>query len=301
MSIKTLPKYPVYVPSKGRHETPYTARVLAEDGVPFVIVCEPQERDAYAKLVESLRDCKLLVLPEDDQGLVYVRRFIRAHATQSGAKRHWQIDDNIRRFRRWYRNKRLRCRAGCALRIVEQFSDRYENVAISGLNYTMFAHQGGSATPPTKPFWLNVHVYSCSLFLNAMPFDFRLPYNDDVDICLQVVSSGEWCTVLFNAFMCDKLRTMTVKGGMDYEGDARAKGTRLLQRHWPHVVDIDRKWQRPHFVVRERWRKFATPLRRRTDIDWDAIENGAESIAMQCKAVGDVKSRELRDIVEGDA
>jgi hypothetical protein len=64
--------------------------------------------------------------------------------------------DNIIEFRRLYRGRRIPCHAGVALRVCEDFSDRFENVAVSGLNYQMFVP---AETP--VPFYVNVHVYSC--------------------------------------------------------------------------------------------------------------------------------------------
>lgn len=40
-----------------------------------------------------------------------------------------------------------------------------------------------------------VHVYSCTLILNSIEQRWRLLYNDDTDLCLQVLAAG-WCTIL---------------------------------------------------------------------------------------------------------
>ena len=40
--IKRLPRYPVYIPSKGRAEKCYTAQFMFDDGVPFYLVVEEQ-------------------------------------------------------------------------------------------------------------------------------------------------------------------------------------------------------------------------------------------------------------------
>lgn len=51
-----LPKYPVYIISKGRANKVHglTARFLAADFVPFKIAIEPQERPAYETYLTSL-------------------------------------------------------------------------------------------------------------------------------------------------------------------------------------------------------------------------------------------------------
>ncbi len=143
-----LPRYPIYIPSKGRADCCYTARRLLAEKVPFSLVVEPQEADSYA--AQFGRD-RLLVLPFRDRGTVVpARNFIWEHALATGSERHWMIDDNIRYFYRRYRGKRLRCDAGIALRVCEDFTDRYENIAISGLNYVMFAPDEKKLLPLQK-------------------------------------------------------------------------------------------------------------------------------------------------------
>ena len=103
-----LPRYPVYIPSKGRAETALTPRFLIADSVPFKLVVEPQEQTAYASKWGAER---LLVLPENDRGLVFVRNWIKQHSIDSGVERHWQLDDNIRRVLRVCKGQRIGARA----------------------------------------------------------------------------------------------------------------------------------------------------------------------------------------------
>ncbi|MHC4717457.1 MAG: GREB1-related protein [Planctomycetota bacterium] len=259
MSERAAPRYPIYVPSKGRAGICYTARFLQRDGVPFSLVVEKPERAAYE---EYFPEARILELPFTDCGLIAARNWIKAHAIKAGAVRHWQIDDNIRGM--WRRNKglRIRCASGIAFACVEDFVDRYQNVAVAGMNYYMFApdHQ------EVPPFYRNVHVYSCTLILNEIPYAWRTPYNDDTDLCLQALAGG-WCTILVNAFLAWKMTTMTVEGGNTedlYKGDGRLKMARALERLWPGVVRVSRRYGRPQHVVN--WRKFDNELRLRPDL-----------------------------------
>jgi len=230
--------------------------------VPFHLVVEQQEYDAYAARFGGAR---LLVLPFRNQGLIAARNWIKDHATAAGYERHWQLDDNIRRFYRRYRAKQLYCDAGIGLRVCEDFTDRYENIAISGLNYDMFIPD----YVPVQPLVINCRVYSLSLILNSIPFKWRLTYNDDTDICLQALANG-WCTVLLNAFSAQKITTMKVKGGNTdalYQGDGRLRMARSLERMWPGVVTTDRRFQRPQHVVNDSWKHFDTPLKLKPGID----------------------------------
>jgi len=290
-----LPRYPIYIPSKGRAAKFLTAKVLMRDDVPFVAVVEPQEAAGYAAVVGTER---LLVLPFRDRGSVIpARNFIKDHATAEGHARHWQLDDNLTCFYRTYRGKRIPCRAHLALRITEDFVDRYENIAIAGLNYDFFL--GGRS----QPFTLNCHVYSCTLVLNSLPHRWRGRYNEDTDICLQVLSDG-WCTVLMHAFAVHKKWTMSMSGGNTdalYQGDGRLKMARSLERMWPGVVETQRRFQRPQHMIIAGWRKFDTPLKRRADVDWDALEGTVDDYGMELKQVAPIRSEDLRRFMEQEA
>lgn len=292
-----MPIYPVYVPSKGRADNCQTAKFLEKDEVPHFIVIEEQEYDLYAA---KHPEKNLLVLPFSNRGSVIpARNWIKGHATEAGHKRHWQLDDNIARTRRWYKGKRIPCKSGLALRICEDFTERYTNIAISGLQYTMFCVPSKDGLPP---FYLNSKVYSCSLVLNSLPYEWRGRYNEDTDICLQALADG-WCTVVLNAFMVDKMGTMQAKGGNTDElyvkKDGRLNMAKSLERVWPYVVETKRRFQRPQHVVRDAWRKFDTPLIRRDDIDWDALKGKTDNYGMKLKATRkEIKSKAIQKLLD---
>jgi hypothetical protein len=152
------------------------------------------------------------------------------------------------------------------------------------------------------PYYLNTRIYSCILIRNDIPYRWRGRYNEDTDLCLQVLSEG-WCTVSFNAFNMMKAETMSVKGGNAtelYKGDGRLKMARSLERQWPYVVTTRRRFDRPQHVVANNWRKFDTPLIRRTDIDWEALEKqGSNDYGLKLKQKADtIKSPRIRSMFE---
>jgi DNA polymerase I-like protein with 3'-5' exonuclease and polymerase domains len=201
------PRHPIYIISKGRADTRLTSKTLEACGVPYHIVVEPQEADTYRAVIDP---AKVLVLPFSNLGLgsIPARNWCWEHALASGARRHWIMDDNIRSFYRLNRNRKIRMGDGSALAAMEDFTDRYSNVAISGPNYAMFA--------PRKWKWpafrFNRRVYSCILIKNDLPHRWRGRYNEDTDLCLRALKDG--CgTFLFMAFLCEKMATMTMGGG----------------------------------------------------------------------------------------
>jgi hypothetical protein len=269
-----------------------TAKFLLRDRVPFRLVVEPSEEAHYRA---ALPAADLLVTPHDDMKLLGVRNWIRDLSIEEGADRHWQLDDNIRETRRLYRGKRIPCNSGVALRVCEDFTDRYTNIGVSGLNYQMFVVD---ETP--IPYYLNCHVYSCSLINNRMPYRWRLIYNDDTDLCLQVLAGG-LCTVALNVFMADKQRTMTQSGGNTealYSGDGRARMARSLERVWPGVVSTRRRFRRPQHVIRGSWSGFDTPLIRRDDIDWDDLPAVDEYGLDLVQVAPEIRSPVVRGLLE---
>jgi hypothetical protein len=239
------PKYPVYVISKGRADRRLTAKAFEKMGTPYRIVVEPQERDAYAAVIDP---AKILTLPFSNlgQGSIPARNWVWDHAAEGGHKRHWIVDDNITGFYRFNRNLKVPVRDAAIFRAMEEFADRYENIPMAGPNYESLVLR----RQIHRPFRLNTRVYSCILLANDAPVRWRGRYNEDTDLSLRLLKAG-YCTVLFNAFLAEKSPTMRYKGGntdelykQDATFDGRLEMAKSLQRQHPDVVKITRKWGR---------------------------------------------------------
>lgn len=233
------PRYPVYIISKGRWESRLTAKALEKLRVPYHIVVEPQEQAAYAAVIDP---AKVLVLPFSNLGLgsIPARNWVWDHAQDSGAARHWILDDNIDGFFRLNKNLKTPVADGTIFYAAEEFADRYENVAIAG--YFMFA----SRKTKMPPFTLNSRVYSMILIRNDLPYRWRGRYNEDTDLSLRALKDG-FATVLFTAFLGLKQTTMTMKGGNSdelYQDDGRLKMAEALRDLHPDVTKIAWKWGR---------------------------------------------------------
>jgi hypothetical protein len=235
------PQYPVYVISKGRWESRLTVKALEMMQVPYHVVVEPQEFEQYASVIDV---AKIHVLPFSNlgQGSIPARNWVWEHSISIGAKRHWILDDNIIEFLRLHKNAKLGVRTGAIFKAAENFVDRYENVAISGFQYRMFAPH----RTKKPPFVLNTRIYSCILIQNDIPYRWRGRYNEDTDLSIRALKDG-LCTVLFYAFLADKAATMTMKGGNTdqlYQEDGRLKMAQSLVEQHPDVTKISKKWGR---------------------------------------------------------
>lgn len=294
--MKVLPRYPVYIPTKGRAKQFLTARMFEADGVDFRVVVEPNEVERYAEWAG-----RLLVMPENDRGLVYARNWIKDYSKSRGEERHWQFDDDIEYASRILKGYRIRCDSNVALAAAEDFADRYENVALLSFNSEFFLPCNGGTLSSQRwpPFYRNARCYTCFLVLNSLPNRWRQRYNEDTDMSLQVLADG-WCTVLINAFMIKTKTTMSSGGGQTpiYVNDGRLKMSRQLERVWPGVVTTRRRFGRPQHYVKDHWEKFDTPLRLKPGVDLSKL--GPNEYGLRLKAMVAPRSETMRELLESE-
>lgn len=257
------PRFPLYIISKGRWESRKTAKALDAIGVPYSIVVEPQEREAYARVIDP---AKILVLPFSNlgQGSIPARNWVWEHSIAAGAKWHWILDDNISGFFRLHRNLKTPVASGTIFYAAEEFVERYENVAEAGFNYFMFA----SRKTKIPPLYFNTRIYSCILLRNDLEFRWRGRYNEDTDLSLRILKAG-YATILFNAFLAFKETTMTMAGGNSdelYQGDGRLLMAQSLVDQHPDVTTITWRWGRYQHLVDYRPFRF-NELRRRPELE----------------------------------
>lgn len=273
------PNHPVYIVSKGRWRLRQTSKILEVMRVPYRIVVEQHERDAYASVIDP---AKILVLDPayqrdydtcDDVGDAKskgpgpARNFAWDYALSMGATWHWVIDDNIWAFYRLHRNCKIRVLDGAFFRCMEDFVDRYENVAMAGPHSEHFVPR--QAVFP--PFTTNSRIYSCNLIRNDVPFRWRGRYNEDTILSLDLLKAG-WCTVLFKALLQNKCITQRLSGGNTddlYKDGTLAKSEMLAAVH-PDVARVATKYGRDHHHVD--YRPFKrNRLRLKPGIDLDAM------------------------------
>lgn len=249
---KMINKYPIFIPTKGRYDTPITINMFKAHNVDFKIVVESQEYEQYSKIVDK---DKILVVPHQNKGLTETRNWIWDYAEKQGYEKFWTFDDNIGRVYRWNRNRRLQIKDGTYLKVIEDFSDRYENLYIIGMNYVSFCKDRDEIPPyyPNTRIYSNMLLTTNARFSNGEKIRNKLFYNDDTDLCLRILKDG-LPTVQINAFLIDKGTTMQLKGGMtDYYLSEECKGrltfAEELKNAHPDVTTITKKFNRWHHHV----------------------------------------------------
>jgi hypothetical protein len=257
------PKHPVYIISKGRWESRMTSKAFERMQVPYRIVVEEQEYGNYSQVIDP---AKILVLEKQYQadydpccvlaegqskGSGPARNFVWDHAISEGASWHWIVDDNIRVFMRLSQNLKFKVADGTIFRCMEDFCNRYSNVAQGGPTYDEFVKR----KEKVPPFVLNTRIYSCILIRNDVQMRWRGRYNEDTDLSIRMLKAG-WCTVSFGAFLQDKGPTMKMKGGNTDE--LYAKGTavksQMIVAMHPDICRLTRRFGRIHHHAN--YRKF---------------------------------------------
>lgn len=258
---KNTPKYPIYIVSKGRFEKRPTSDSLVRMGVKHYIVVEASQYEDYKSRVDP-NFVTVIILDQkyldeyntcDDYGATKskgpgaARNFAWDHSISLGAKRHWVMDDNIQNFYRLDGSKRTIVSSGAILRAMEDHTDRYENVYMSGPHYRFF-------NPPhsqNPPFWLNTRIYSCNLILNDIPFRWRARRNEDTILSLDILEAG-YCTIQYNSFLQGKMVTQAMTGG-NTEEFYNKEGTMLKSQQlvdvYPDVAKVVWKFNRWHHYV----------------------------------------------------
>ena len=178
-------RFPIYIISKGRYKRRPTANMLEEMNANYYIVVEEHEFNKYKQAVKG----SVLILPRkyiknydrfwnDDNnkyGPGAARNFCWDHSVSEGYTHHWVMDDNIEAIERYNNNLKIKCLTTTPFYIMEDFVLRYENIALSGPNYSHFC----PASEARKPLYFNTRIYSTLLIRNDIPYRWRGRYNED--------------------------------------------------------------------------------------------------------------------------
>jgi len=250
---KTDSRYPICIPSKGRADCQTTGKCLDKMGVNYRFFVEDNE---YKKYCEHVGSEHVVKMPFHDlgKGSIPARNYIWEWAKEKKCKRHWTVDDNIQNWYRANHTRRLMVEGGGFFHAMEDFVDRYQNVAMAGPHHIGFCAVGHSKIDPV--LW-NSRVYSCILLDTSLPHRWRGRYNEDTDLSIRLLKDG-YCTLLFHALMMKKGDTAgskghAMKGGNTDNvyngGDHRLAFAQSLADQHPDVVKVVWRFNRWHHLV----------------------------------------------------
>lgn len=236
LDLKSLPKCPIFIPSRGRPSHAYSARSLKGAEVPFKLVIEPQEVESYRAIWSEKQ---ILILPEGHQGIAYSRQFILDHCRSHGIPRYWQLDDNIRGWMVKLNGNLTIVPVNYVLSQIEAETESDARIAMAATDYKQFA------ALTNKEFTDNTRTYCCVLTRTDTGIDYRaaVEMKEDVDFCLRHLTTG-WRTRLYHKFAMDKL-TMgkTVIGGLSekYKAGQDTTAAERLCAYWPGITHVVKK------------------------------------------------------------
>lgn len=219
---------PIYIPTKGRAGCAHTPKTLDNENIPYKLFVEPQDYEEYSKHYES---DTLVNIEADNRGISYVRNFIKKYSTLKGDKSHWQMDDDIRKFKIRMNGKNSVVKPVHALSIVEKTNNLFSNIGIAGLTSPAFAFS------KKDPVIVNQLAYSCVLINNQV--DIEWPENlsgvEDWHYTLTLLEN-KWCTLSFSHILFEAPVTATQKGGNMKHWESKEKRRKLYEKFvkvWP--------------------------------------------------------------------
>lgn len=232
-------QYPVYIPSRGRAHYNLVTDLFDQDSIDYKIVVEPQDQEAYTAKYGADR---VLVMDKNNQGIAYVRNYMKQHATESGYDFHWQFDDDIRGFAVRRNGKSVRTNPRPLLAIVENSVNRFNNIGGAVIASMVYAW-GYDKKPPVI---YNSTVYTAMLLNNHTRATFEPGIVEDTDYTLQLLAAG-WVTLVFKRFGVETPVTETMTGGnTDIEHTRRYERNQALVEKWPgifrNIQQSDGRW-----------------------------------------------------------
>jgi hypothetical protein len=224
---QTTQIYPVYVPSKARSHYRLVTDLFDEHTVAYRVVVEPQDAEDY----EARFGDRLLVMPENNRGIAYVRNFMKDHARSEGHLFHWQVDDNVVAFRVRRGGQGVAVSPRNVMSVVEQSTDLLLNVGGAGIANSAWVF----TYDEREPVEFNHQVYCAMLLNTAVQSRFRPDVHDDTDYSLQMLADG-WVTLVFKRLSMDKTTTGVMTGGnteIEYANGKRLTRFQNTARLWP--------------------------------------------------------------------
>ena len=193
--------YPVFIPTKSRANTITTTKYLYD--VEYYLVIEPQDLFFYSS---HFFPHQLIVLEENNQGIHYVKNYIKLIALTLGLKYYWLLDDNLHHFYIRQDNRNIKSNFKEIKMVIESFVNKYNNIGQCCLIRDLFAW--------TMKDEYKLNKQMCNCVLNLVEDNVWYDSNciDDTDYSLQILDLG-YTTIQFNRCLFKKPPSNRMKGG----------------------------------------------------------------------------------------
>lgn len=204
--------------------------MLSDDGIDFSIIVEPQDVASYSEWAGHL-----LVLPLNDQGLVFSRNFTINYAREKRLDWFWMVDDDITSFYKSEAGKNISISPFDAFTRSEKLFKNRGDVAQSAMEYQQYSWS------QKKPITLNSYCDVCVCInverTRGIKYRKQVTLKEDRDFTLQCLSLG-YKTLRTNyiAFSCPK--NGSNQGGLyeDYKSGLETESVREMCRLWGNTI-----------------------------------------------------------------
>lgn len=173
----------IFVPSKGRANTSSLIKLAQEQNIRLTVVVEPQEADSY---LSSFPEMNYILLPLKQQGITYVRNYIKEFTERNSIGYYWQLDDDISNLYTREGTKLTRTGFDCLISAGNTFIKN--KISLGALEYRQFAWSA------SKDLTLNSFCDTCVFVDNRLTNGMRYrPYlegKEDRDFAMQIIKSG---------------------------------------------------------------------------------------------------------------
>jgi hypothetical protein len=206
--------YPICIVSFGRHNKyGKTHLYLTKCKIKHYLFVQPNEIDLYSKWYDPTY-CELVMSKENfsstqKMGSTPMRNYILEYVKCELKKNMcWILDDNIKRYLRYYQGAKNEIQSHSIFSHVEQYIKQYDNVGLVSHNFNPFIMEGDCRTCLVK----NGKCYSSMLVWTNKDIKFRYKHQEDNLISMEYINKG-YCNLCFNSVMYDKETSGKDKGG----------------------------------------------------------------------------------------
>jgi hypothetical protein len=258
--------HPIFIPSKARVDNAKFIDFLKEQGCSATIVIEKEDEQAYRNKFGPL--FKYLILPESNQGITYVRNFIKSYTEEiysSGTedsedyRRFWMCDDDISNL--YYREGTKMVKSGLNVLLgAERQMQLNPSVALLALDYQQLAWSAGEKEINYDSF-CDVCVLHDNKLTKGMRYDAFVEGKEDRDFAMQVIKAN-YNTARTTLYAFAAPKNGSNKGGLKeifYDaGREETCADRMAQKWGPEICSrITKDDGRPD--VKIHWKKINSP------------------------------------------
>jgi hypothetical protein len=182
--LKYTYKNNIFIPSKGRSEKCITADLFNQHLLSVNLVVEPQDWYQYHKKYEDFHN--IIVLPENDLGITYVRNYIKKYAMDNVAQKYfWMMDDDVK----FHEVNNKKVKPAKNLDFLDTIPNKLNgNYAQIGFEYQQFAWSQEKVF--TENSYCDVAVAINLELTKNIWYDEDVQLKEDRDFTMQCLQSG---------------------------------------------------------------------------------------------------------------